>query len=185
MNKNLGKGGHGVVFAGQNRETGQEVAIKVMELKNHSSYTLRKILREIIILRKLSMWEDNIFTSKLIEIILPPGVVSDESESKRDENDAKTNEDEGINLKKMTHVFLILEKSDGDLRQMLIMDPQLDELHVIVIIYNLLCGLNLIHSAGIVHRDIKPANILIDKNSQVQICDFGLSRRLPKNTQVD
>ena len=36
-----------------------------------SSYHLRKLLREIIILRKLSEIEDNIFTTKLLEIIIP------------------------------------------------------------------------------------------------------------------
>jgi mitogen-activated protein kinase kinase len=28
----------------------------------------------------------------------------------------------------------------------------------------------------IVHRDIKPANMLINKNSVVKLCDFGISR---------
>jgi mitogen-activated protein kinase 1/3 len=40
----------------------------------------------------------------------------------------------------------------------------IDEEHIITILYNLLCALNLIHSAGIIHRDLKPANVLIDEN---------------------
>lgn len=45
-------------------------------------------------------------------------------------------------------------------------------------VYNLLCGLKYIHSAGVVHRDLKPANILINEDCSVQLADFGLSRSL-------
>jgi len=30
-----------------------------------------------------------------------------------------------------------------------------------------------------VHRDFKPANLLLNKDCQVKICDFGISRSLP------
>jgi len=33
-----------------------------------------------------------------------------------------------------------------------------------------------IHSADLVHRDIKPANVLVNKDCDVKICDFGLAR---------
>ena len=61
----------------------------------------------------------------------------------------------------------------------------IDEDHIKVILYNSLCALNFIHSANILHRDLKPSNILIDKNCNIKICDFGLARTMQKKTELD
>lgn len=41
------------------------------------------------------------------------------------------------------------------------------------ILYQTCLALRAIHQKGLVHRDIKPENILLDKNGDVKLCDFG------------
>ena len=38
------------------------------------------------------------------------------------------------------------------------------------------------HSANLIHRDLKPGNILLNFECIPKLCDFGLTRSLPKDT---
>ena len=55
-------------------------------------------------------------------------------------------------------------------------EPLLLEAEVCRLMYMMLRGIQHIHENGIVHRDLKPDNCLVDKNLQLKIIDFGLSR---------
>ena len=48
--------------------------------------------------------------------------------------------------------------------------------HVEFFLYQILRGVKYIHSANVVHRDLKPPNILVNKDCELKICDFGLAR---------
>lgn len=77
---------------------------------------------------------------------------------------------------------------ESDLRKIMDIVPkklasfQVDQM--VKIFYNLLCAMNFLHTAGIMHRDIKPANILINQDCSVKLCDFGLSRPVPRKAQI-
>ncbi|KDR83506.1 hypothetical protein GALMADRAFT_132948 [Galerina marginata CBS 339.88] len=52
-------------------------------------------------------------------------------------------------------------------------------------IYELVSGLNHIHSLGIIHGDIKPSNIFVDSCGHCRIGDFGGSMALSTQAPVD
>lgn len=71
-------------------------------------------------------------------------------------------------------VYLIQEYMQSDLNKV-IHTQNLSYNHIQYFTYQILRGLKFIHSAGIIHRDLKPANLLVNKNCDLKICDFGLS----------
>jgi len=50
-------------------------------------------------------------------------------------------------------------------------------------LYQILRGVHALHSAHVLHRDLKPGNLLVNKNCDLKICDFGLAR--PVNPEVE
>jgi serine/threonine protein kinase len=85
--------------------------------------------------------------------------------------------------------YFVMEYVDGTSFKEIIYDnkyPIRDKLEIIVTI---LKGLDYAHKNGVIHRDIKPANILIDRNGNALLADFGIAQILnatdPENTKLD
>ena len=45
------------------------------------------------------------------------------------------------------------------------------------------CGVNHLHSSGVVHRDLNANNVLLSKSLQAKVADLGVSRFIPANLQ--
>ncbi|GAB4177909.1 MAG: hypothetical protein OHK0026_14250 [Rhodocyclaceae bacterium] len=53
------------------------------------------------------------------------------------------------------------------------------------IVFKCCLALDYAYRNGVIHRDIKPANILVDKNFNVKIADFGLALDIGKKSETD
>jgi len=75
-----------------------------------------------------------------------------------------------------THVYLILEYAEnGNLYMHLRRRKNLTEKEVFKYFYQTCLAINYLHENDIIHRDIKPENLLLDKDFNIKVCDFGWS----------
>jgi WD40 repeat protein len=74
--------------------------------------------------------------------------------------------------------FLALEYVDGGtLDKKLAATPQ-DPRYAAAIVRSLAAAMQVAHDAGIIHRDLKPSNILLTKDGDPKITDFGLAKQV-------
>src|SRR3984957_8753248 len=74
--------------------------------------------------------------------------------------------------------YLLMEFVDGLTLRQLFRDRKLSPPEALTIVPKICEALQYAHGLGIIHRDIKPENILIDKNGNVKIADFGIAKIL-------
>jgi len=83
------------------------------------------------------------------------------------------------------YIFFVMEyASNGDLLTYLKRKKIFSEDEARTIFFQICVGLRYIHSQQIIHRDIKLDNILLDNNFKCKICDFGVSRIMPKDQLI-
>lgn len=78
-----------------------------------------------------------------------------------------------------TELFMVMEYvSGGELFDYIVHKVRLRESESRRLFQQIISGLEFCHSHMVCHRDLKPENLLLDKNLQIKIADFGLSNRM-------
>jgi beta-lactam-binding protein with PASTA domain/tRNA A-37 threonylcarbamoyl transferase component Bud32 len=75
--------------------------------------------------------------------------------------------------------YIVMEYVDGrTVRDLLIEGQRLLPDRVLDITDGILRALEYSHQAGIVHRDIKPGNVMVTRNGDIKVMDFGIARAM-------
>ncbi|XP_054161435.1 cyclin-dependent kinase 6-like [Oppia nitens] len=152
----IGSGAYGTVFKARDlNNDGQLVALKKVKVPLNEDGVPISLLREISVLKQLQSFEH-------------PNVVRllDICHGKRLEHE------------RQLILFLVFEHVEQDLATYLhnCPAPGIGPDRIKELLYQLLTGVDFLHSNRIVHRDLKPANILVTNDGQLKLADFGLAR---------
>ena len=153
----LGKGATAVVYLARDPDTNREVAVKLIRFGEENAAMSRR-------LRKLFQTEDSI--GRRLD---HPNIV------KIYDGHVEASQ-----------AYLVMEFIEGTALDSYCAINRLLPMHrAIGIIFKCCLALDHAFKQGVVHRDIKPANILIDKDDNPKITDFGLALNLSKDMNRD
>jgi len=131
--------------------------------------------------------EDTKTKEELALKLIKPEISSDRKTLDRFSNELKlTHKISHRNVCRMFHLgeekgthFITMEYVPGeDLKSLIKRIGRLDSGTAIKITKQICDGLSEAHGLGVIHRDLKPANIMIDKEGNTRIMDFGIARSL-------
>ena len=119
--------------------------------------------------------------------LLNPEIAAESKTIERFRNELKTaRQISHKNVCRMYHLskeegapYIIMEYVRGeDLKSMIRMMGRLSPGQTASIAKQVCEGLSEAHRLGVIHRDLKPQNIMIDRNGDIKIMDFGIARSL-------
>lgn len=150
IHKLIGKGAYGAVYTAYDTTspTPRKVAVKHIVNAFVSPTDARRIYREIKVMAHFN--HPNILP--LLEVIKPRDPAG------------------------FSHIYLVSELMETDLHRVIHSRQDLTSDHISYFVYQTLCALKHIHTAGVLHRDLKPSNLLVNADCTVRMCDFGLAR---------
>lgn len=146
----IGHGAYGIVCSANDTQTGEKVAIKCVNIVSEGDMSLKRLLREICLLRHF----------RHANVIALRDMYISTKVSAHDFQD----------------VYMVMELMDTDLHQVITSGQVLTDDHLQYFTYQMLVALRHIHTANVIHRDLKPSNILVNADCDLKICDFGLAR---------
>ncbi|MEM7583300.1 MAG: protein kinase [Acidobacteriota bacterium] len=155
----LGKGAMGVVYLGRDPLIGRQLALKTFRL-GYSAGDKELEQFRVRFLRE----------AQSAGILTHPNIVTIHDVAVDPNGDC----------------FIAMEYVQGtDLKIVMQRQERLDPKFTIEIVAQIADGLSYAHSKGVVHRDIKPANIILTKEKQAKITDFGIARVETSNLTME
>lgn len=81
-------------------------------------------------------------------------------------------------------IYMIMEAGDMDLDNYLKINQSISRDEALIIFWQILNAIDYIHKSNVIHRDLKPNNI-VKMGDRYVIIDFGLSKYIYKNTDIN
>lgn len=160
----IGKGGMGHVYLAEDTVLNRLIALKVVRQAEHSAGTKDEVAARF---RR---------EARAAARLTHPSVVQVFRAGEKDDN-----------------LYIAMEYVDGtNLQEQLLSEQKAHDARTEVrfrrvagMVSQIADAMDHAHRAGVIHRDIKPSNILIDRQGQARLADFGVARIITEETLLN